>query len=81
MQEYESSHFSEDMLQIDNRCRGVVIDLGWLPEHRATGSYRLVATRLFEDPEYGWAGDWERPLRQLRTRSRRKVVATIENWL
>ena len=76
-----SWHFTEDMLQIESRRLGVLVDLGWRPEFRARGSFRLVATRFFEDPEYGWTGDWDRPLRSLTTRSRRKVVATIENWL
>ena len=76
-----SWHFGEDMLQIENRMLGVLIDLGWFPAHRAKGSYRLVATRFFKDPEHGWTGDSDRPLRRLRTRSQRKVVATIEGWL
>ena len=68
-----SWHFDEDMLQLVNRHRGVIVDLGWHPSYRSTGHFRLVAVPV--------GGDWDQPLRTLQTRSRRKVVTAIEAWL
>jgi hypothetical protein len=58
----------------------VLVDLGWYPSHRPKGSFRLVAVQLYEQGER-MSASWEKPLRELRTRSKRKVVATLEEWL
>jgi hypothetical protein len=66
------------MLLLQNKHRAVLIDLGWFPEHQASGRFRLTAMRLTEDGE---SGEWDRPLRRIRTRSKKKVVQTLEDWL
>ena len=73
-----SYNFKEDMLLLKNRHRGVIIDLGWMPSFRSTGRFYLRAVRLLSEAE---GGDWEKPMRLLETRSRRKVVTAIEDWL
>lgn len=46
-----SWNFSQDMLQITNQHRGVLLDLGWYPEHRASGQFKLVAIRIRSSAE------------------------------
>src|SRR5438552_3666430 len=73
-----SWNFKEDMLLLSNPRLAIIIDIGWRPSFRATGRFYLKAVR---DLGHEQGGDWEKPLRQLRTQSRRKVVETLEKWL
>jgi hypothetical protein len=76
-----SMNFAEDMLLLINDYRGVYISLDWFPAHGASGAFFLRAVRQIHHPEHGRCGDWSRPLKQMKTRSRRKAVETIEAWL
>jgi hypothetical protein len=76
-----SWYFNEDMLQIEFRHGAVLIDLGWYPSARTRGHFVLKAVRLFPDMENPPYDPWRRPLKSLKTRSRRKVVMAIEEWL
>jgi hypothetical protein len=73
-----SWNFSEDMFHAENKFRGVVIDLGWIPEFRANGRFVLRAVRRAAGGEHY---NWDRPSRTMTTRSKRKVVDTLEAWL
>jgi hypothetical protein len=76
-----SWNFKTDMLLLSNEHRGVSINLEWSPAFRAGGAFVLTAVRHVHDPEHGRSGDWDRPLKRVNTRSKRKAVATIEAWL
>jgi hypothetical protein len=78
MHDDASWNFGEDMLHITNRPIQLLVDLGWYPAHRSKGRYRLKLVRLLTDKD---GADWDHPLEDLRTRSRRRVVAKIEEWL
>ena len=75
-----SWHFTQDMLWITQRNGEVGIDLDWLPDGTSTGHFVLRAIRIFEE-EYPPYDPWRRPLKRLESRSRRKVVKAIEEWL
>jgi hypothetical protein len=75
-----SWHFGEDMLLVSNDRVGVAIDVGWYPAHRTNGSFGLVAVRIYEDGDR-MSKSWDVPLRKIRTRSKEKVVRTLEGWL
>ena len=73
----ESSwEFSEDMLLLSNSGTGLVVSLGWRPGHRADGAFVLTAARA-----RGATVDWDKPLKQLRCRSKERVIKALENWL
>src|SRR5258705_2985476 len=72
--------FDEDMLYIINDWLQVAVDLGWYPSFKSPGSFGLVAVRLDEDASKPGASR-ESPLRKFRTRSKEKVVRTLERWM
>jgi len=71
-----SWNFKEDMLQLVNDHTGIVIDLGWLRSHRSTGKFKLTAAKA-GDPD----GALRSHLRLINSRSKTKIVDTIEAWL
>lgn len=73
--------FGEDIYMAEHERAGVLIDLGWYPSHQASGRFRLVAIRAYRENDGTEVGEWKRPIRELRTRSKRKVVATLEEWM
>ena len=73
-----SGEFKEDILQLVHPRAGVIVDLGWYPQHQRRGRFTLLAVRINDDDQ---AGEWDRPLERMRTRSKQKVVRTIESWL
>lgn len=75
-----SWNFSEDMLVLINKQAKVVVDLGWYPEFKANGAYRLLAVKFFSNKDK-MCSSWDHPLKEIRTRSRQEVVAAIEEWL
>ncbi len=72
--------FNEDLLQIINPDRGLLVDVGWYPDSDPTGAFGLVIVRRREEgedparPSY----DWRNPLFEFRTRSVEDLVAEIE---
>lgn len=73
--------FGEDILLMENTDAVVMVALGWYPSHRSTGRFSLVVAEL-RDGDNGTRGaDWDKPLRELQTRSKRKLVATLEDWV
>ena len=75
-----SWNFGEDMLLVENKRVGIVIELGWYPGHRWPGEFKLVALRL-ERVRKLMGMAWENPERKLWTRSKEKVVRTLERWM
>ncbi len=69
--------FVEDLLQVVNRSRGVVLDVGWYPDSRPEGSYRLrlIHEKKGERIPY----DWENPEIDFTTRSLSDLLAKIHS--
>jgi hypothetical protein len=76
-----SWNLGEDMLLLTNAHRGVSLALDWLPAHRPRGRFVLSAVRIIRYDAGETGGDWDHPLRQMTTRSKRKAVETLERWL
>lgn len=74
--------FVEDILQIERHLKRksnkkveqqkLVIDLGWYPDSEPSGNFRLVAILN---------NNWEFPLLQFTSRSKKEILETLEYWL
>ena len=74
--------FVEDILQIERHLKRkinkkveqqkLIIDLGWYPDSEPSGNFRLVAILN---------NNWEFPLLQFKSRSKKEIVETLEYWL
>ena len=74
--------FVEDILQIERHLKRkinkkveqqkLIIDLGWYPDSEPSGNFRLVAILN---------NNWEFPLLQFTSRSKKEIVETLEYWL
>ena len=72
----------EDILQIEKHLKRkinkkveqqkLIIDLGWYPDGEHSGNFRLVAILN---------NNWEFPLLQFTSRSKKEIVETLEYWL
>ncbi|MCK5727517.1 MAG: hypothetical protein KAH22_11925 [Thiotrichaceae bacterium] len=72
-------HFKEDMLQIEDRSAGLLIDLGWYPEFNAEGAFKLVLVKISEAPDE-MPNNWDNPLKIFYSNNRSEVVREIEKW-
>jgi hypothetical protein len=63
---------SEDLLQLRERRRGFLLDVGWYPGGTPDGLFRAVLLRN---------QDWDHPLRSYDTRALPELVQQIEEWL
>ncbi len=61
--------FYEDLLQLHDEHRKLVLDVGWNPEAAPTGAFHLTLVR---------DGDWEHPAAQWSGRSLPALVEQIE---
>ncbi len=74
--------FVEDILQIERHLKRkinkkveqqkLIIDLGWYPDGEPSGNFRLVAILN---------NNWEFPLLQFTSRSKKEILETLEYWL
>ena len=71
-------NFKEDMLQIKHERFRLLVDLGWYPTARSTGGFGLRLLHFLGEDK---GADWENPIEFVQTRSKRKVVKVIEDWL
>lgn len=62
----------EDLLRLRHINRKLIIDLGWYPSYEIDGSYLLMFVKNF---------DWDNPLEQISTRSKKEIIACIEKWV
>jgi hypothetical protein len=74
----ETVFFSEDRLLLQHQQRRVLVSLDWMP-YGPKGRFVLRAVNWVGDTEM--PASWDRPLLQLRTRSRARVVQTLDRWL
>lgn len=62
--------FDQDLLQIEHKKKGVVLDLGWYPDEDPNGKFRVV---LVGD------GDWSNLLIKHETNNKDEVVKVIND--
>ena len=72
-----SWNFKTDMLLLNNEQQRLAIDLSWHPTACSAGHFYVTLVELIGDND----ADWRHPIEVIETRSRRKVVQTIEQWL
>jgi len=63
-------NFTEDLLQM--KRGNIILDLGWYPECKVDGEYRLV---VIQDEE------WEKPFFSFETRDKATIIHKIEELL
>ncbi|CAG0935870.1 hypothetical protein TFLX_04721 [Thermoflexales bacterium] len=73
-------YFSEDMLQLKHAEWKLLLDLGWYPESRPEGNFKIYLVQLMDDVEE-MPDAWESPLATFSSPSRQEIVKTIEAWL
>jgi hypothetical protein len=64
--------FTEDLLQIKNEHKNIILDLGWYPEMNQNGNYCI---KLIKDY------NWEKPLININNNSKYIIVKIIEKIL
>jgi hypothetical protein len=66
------NNFTEDLLQIRNEHKNIILDLGWYPEMNPNGNYCI---KLIKD------NNWEKPLITINNKSKDEIVKIIEDIL
>lgn len=71
------SYFHQDLLQVEDVERRLLIDVGWVHDSDPDGTFliRLLAWRVFIDRPPGF--DWGHPLIQARTRSLSETIEMV----
>ena len=64
--------FLQDLLQLQNGNRKLLLDLGWVPEANPQGRYKLT---LVENE------DWIHPVATYESRDKDDIVEQIDLWL
>jgi len=62
-------NLKEDLLQVENNKKNLLLDLGWYPEFSPKGKYRI---KLIKNC------DWEKPLVKFENRNLNEIVKKIE---
>ncbi len=72
--------FLEDLLQVANDSKGLLLDVGWYPHADPKGSYRLLVIRLLHDGQKGQRSlyDWANPMVDEQTRSLNDLLRIID---
>ena len=64
--------FLQDLLQLEHKAYGIIIDLGWTPEADPNGSYELTVIKN---------KDWDNPLFHYESKNKDDIVEKINHWL
>ena len=64
--------FLQDLLQLEHKAYGIIIDLGWTPEADPNGSYELTVIKN---------KDWNNPLFHYESKNKDDIVEKINHWL
>ena len=64
---------TEDLLQIENSKRALLIDVGWYPDSEPTGNFVLLLLNIFREG----GANWEAPLFKFETRSLAILIEEI----
>src|SRR5262245_10344646 len=70
--------FLEDLLQIINPTKGLLLDVGWYPDANPSGTFCLRVIRVYEEGKKGRDSyDWQNPVVEFKTRSLDRLLAEI----
>ena len=74
--------FTEDLLQVVNKSKGILLDVGWYPDTDPNGRYKLVVIRIVS-PNLNDRNsyDWNNPTQYLETRSLTELLDVINEIL
>lgn len=64
--------FTQDLLQLKNEKRNLLLDLGWIPEANPDGAYEL--TLIHNE-------DWVNPVTTYKSKDKDDIVDQINLWL
>jgi hypothetical protein len=71
--------FPEDLLQIVNDRKGLLLDVGWYPHADPSGSYCLRLIRVHDGGAKGADSyDWQHPVVDFETRSLAEILQKIQ---
>lgn len=72
--------FLEDLLQVENDSKGLLLDVGWYPHADPTGSFRLHVVRLLPESQRERTSpyDWANPIVDEQTRSIDDLLTEID---
>jgi hypothetical protein len=65
-------NFTEDLFQIKNEHKNILLDLGWYPEMNPNGNYCI---KLIQ------GNNWEEPLVNINNKDKNEIIKIIENIL
>ncbi|MDR1285062.1 MAG: hypothetical protein LBJ88_02550 [Campylobacteraceae bacterium] len=65
-------NFTEDLFQIKNEHKNILLDLDWYPEMNPNGNYCI---KLIQD------NNWEEPLIDINNKDKKEIVEIIEKIL
>lgn len=72
--------FHEDLLQISNAHKELLLDVGWYPDSDSTGRYHLQMIRAHNSGKKGRDSyDWQHPIENFETRSLSDLLAKIHS--
>lgn len=70
--------FSQDLLQIVNVSKGLLLDVGWYPHADPLGTFGLQVIRVYDEGKKGRDSyDWQNPVIEFETRSLDELLAEI----
>ena len=64
--------FNQDLLQLKNEKRKLLLDLGWIPEADPEGTYELTLVH---------SEDWDNPVATYKSKDKDNIVEQINLWL
>ena len=70
------AYFGQDLLQIENRQVGYLLDVGWYPDGDPQGAYGLEIIPVDASGEQ----DWRHPVERFQTRSLSALKDRIHSW-
>ncbi|MDY6992847.1 MAG: hypothetical protein SVR94_09630 [Pseudomonadota bacterium] len=68
--------FVQDLLQIENKYNGLLIDVGWYPEADPTGCYKLILVKKNSD-----GFDWHNPKEEFATNNLNNLLFKINKLI
>ncbi|WP_444943244.1 hypothetical protein ACJJIK_15305 [Microbulbifer sp. ZKSA006] len=69
-----SMFFIEDLMQIENSKKELLIDVGWYPDGDKAGMYRLILIKSIEG-----SFDWDSPIDTYETRVLKELINKIDS--
>ncbi|HEY8503914.1 MAG TPA: hypothetical protein VIL46_04990 [Gemmataceae bacterium] len=74
--------FVQDILQITNTRKGLLLDVGWYPHADPSGTYCLRLIRVYDGGAKGRDSyDWQNPVVDFETRSLNELIHKIQELI